>query len=235
MVGAFRLGWGSRLVRFLCSNLYISGIDYYTRREVFESLRAYNLYGFCCGFIWFIVLWDIAHAAFLQLLACKEPPCDGVEAHYISQVRWKYCDLHPPGCSGPAPTFVPFCGVYSTPRVSLTMPEMIPFCWPEFSCQKKFTSDSWRLKYNKLDHPEHLQVARQKNLDIRSAPPHVEPAQCRESNANNDSLEDLDAFRYLEHVENIAHSDSQTPPPPLPQTESFPGAGAPLSNYIAEP
>ena len=27
----------------------------------------------------FIVLWDIAHAVFLQLLACKESPCDGVE------------------------------------------------------------------------------------------------------------------------------------------------------------
>jgi len=32
------------------------------------------------GYILFIVLWDIAHAAFLQLLASKEPPCDGVEA-----------------------------------------------------------------------------------------------------------------------------------------------------------
>ena len=36
----------------------------------------------CLGFIsyLFIVLWDIAHAVFLQLLACKEPPCDGDEA-----------------------------------------------------------------------------------------------------------------------------------------------------------
>jgi hypothetical protein len=36
----------------------------------------------CSGFIFhlFIVLLDIAHAVFLQLLACKEPPCDGVEA-----------------------------------------------------------------------------------------------------------------------------------------------------------
>jgi len=36
----------------------------------------------CSGFILhsFIVLWDIAHAVILQLLACKEPPCDGVEA-----------------------------------------------------------------------------------------------------------------------------------------------------------
>jgi len=42
----------------------------------------------CSGFIFhlFIVLWHIAHAMFLQLLACKEPPCDGVEAQEISQV-----------------------------------------------------------------------------------------------------------------------------------------------------
>jgi len=80
MVVAFGLGSGSCFVCFLCSNLFISGIDYYTRREVFESLRVYFLYGFCIGCILFIVLWDIAHAAFLQLLACKEPPCDGVEA-----------------------------------------------------------------------------------------------------------------------------------------------------------
>jgi hypothetical protein len=32
------------------------------------------------GFILFIVLWDIAHTMFLQLLACKERACDGVEA-----------------------------------------------------------------------------------------------------------------------------------------------------------
>jgi hypothetical protein len=36
----------------------------------------------CSGLLFylFIVLWDIAQAVFLQLLACKEPPCDGVEA-----------------------------------------------------------------------------------------------------------------------------------------------------------
>jgi len=36
----------------------------------------------CSGFIFylFIVVWDITHALFLQPLACKEPPCDGVEA-----------------------------------------------------------------------------------------------------------------------------------------------------------
>ena len=55
---------------FRCSNQFISGIEYYTRREVLDRSR-FNL---------FIVLWDIADAAFLQLLACKEPPCDGIEA-----------------------------------------------------------------------------------------------------------------------------------------------------------
>ena len=73
------------LVRFPCSILFIPGIYYYTHRKDFGSLKVYFIYGFCTGFIFigfslFIVLWDIALAAFLQLLACKEPPCDGVEA-----------------------------------------------------------------------------------------------------------------------------------------------------------
>jgi hypothetical protein len=85
MVVAFRLGSRSCLVRFLCCNQCISGIYYYRRCEVFGSLKVYFIYGFCTGFIFigfslFIVLWNIAHAAFLQLLACKEPPCDGVDA-----------------------------------------------------------------------------------------------------------------------------------------------------------
>jgi len=87
MIVAFGLELGSCLVCFLCSNLFISGINYYTCCEVFGSRRVYFIYRFCIGFILFIVLWDIAHAVFLQLLACKEPPCDGVEAQSISQVR----------------------------------------------------------------------------------------------------------------------------------------------------
>jgi len=41
MVDVFGLGSGSCLVRFLCSNLSISGIDYYTCREVLGLLRVY--------------------------------------------------------------------------------------------------------------------------------------------------------------------------------------------------
>jgi hypothetical protein len=84
MVVAFGLWSGSGLIPFICSNLFISGIDYYTRREVsFIAQGLFYLYVlywvYFIGFILFIVLWDIAHAVFLQLLACKEPPCDGVE------------------------------------------------------------------------------------------------------------------------------------------------------------
>jgi len=71
-------------------------------------------------------------------------------------------------------------------------------------------------------------------LTIRRAPEHIELAQCREFNANNDSVEDLDMFSNLEHVENIADSYYQ-PPPPLPWTEIYPSGGAPLIDYIADP
>jgi len=119
--------------------------------------------------------------------------------------------------------------------MSSTMPEQTPFRCPELSCRKKSTSDSWQLKHIKLHYPEHLQVARQKNLTICSAPQCVEPAQHHEFNANKELVKDLDAFPYLKQVENIPDSESQSPPPPLPQMDIYPGAGAPLIDYIAEP
>jgi hypothetical protein len=57
MFVAFGLGSGSCLVRFLCCNLFISGIDYYTRCEVFGSLKVDFIYRFCIGFILLVLFY----------------------------------------------------------------------------------------------------------------------------------------------------------------------------------
>jgi len=105
---------------------------------------------------------------------------------------------------------------------------------PKYSCQTKSTSDSWRLKHIKLHHPEHLQVAPQQNLTIRSGPQQVESAQCQQFNAFKDSIEDLDAFRNLKHLEIVADSESQPPPPTPPRTATYPDASVPPLDSIAE-
>jgi len=85
MVVHYRLGSDSCLVRFVCSNPCISGVDHYTRLKVFGSLKVCFLYRFWTGFKFsglslLMVLWDIGHAACCQLLASKEPPWHGIES-----------------------------------------------------------------------------------------------------------------------------------------------------------
>ena len=50
-----------------------------------------------------------------------------------------------------------------------------------------------------------------------------------------DSCQHLDVFPYLEYFENIADWDWQPTSIPLPQTETYLGAGAPISNHSTEP
>jgi hypothetical protein len=52
---------------------------------------------------------------------------------------------------------------------------------------------------------------------------------------NKDSVKDLHAFTYLKHLEHIADSECHPPPTRLPRTETYPGAGAPMNDYLAEP
>jgi hypothetical protein len=88
MIVPFRFVSGSCPVRVLCSKLFISGVYYYRYHEVFGSLKVDFIYRFSTGFI-FIgfsllrVLWNIAHAAIMQLPVCKDSPCDAVEAQYV--------------------------------------------------------------------------------------------------------------------------------------------------------
>jgi len=56
---AFGLGSGSCLVRFLRSNLFIAGIDYYTCCEVFGSLKVYFIYVFCIGLILLVLFYSL--------------------------------------------------------------------------------------------------------------------------------------------------------------------------------
>lgn len=80
MVVALRLWLGSNHVHFIYSNLFISGLDNYMYCEVFGLLRVNFMSGFCIGFVLLIVFWVNAHAVYFQLLACKNPGCDGGEA-----------------------------------------------------------------------------------------------------------------------------------------------------------
>jgi hypothetical protein len=72
MVVVFGFKSGCSLVWFLCSHLFLAGMDYNTCCKVLRLLSVHIIYGVCIGYIVFIVLGDMAHAARLDLLACKE-------------------------------------------------------------------------------------------------------------------------------------------------------------------
>ena len=98
----------------------------------------------CSAFIFslFIALWDIAYAVFLQLLACKEPPCDGVEAQYITPVS---CAATHTRLLRPSTNFRPFLlGILHSSRVidngredSFLLPQM--FMPKEFHLRQLLT------------------------------------------------------------------------------------------------
>jgi hypothetical protein len=58
MVVTLGLGSFSCLACFLCPNLFISAIDYYSNREVFGSLRVYFISTFCIGFIILVLFYS---------------------------------------------------------------------------------------------------------------------------------------------------------------------------------
>jgi hypothetical protein len=72
-------------------------------------------------------------------------------------------------------------------------------------------------------------------MTVGSTPRCVEPTQHDEFNADKYSVKDFDGIPNLQHPEHVADLESQPAPPPLPGTETNPGASSPQSNYIAEP
>jgi hypothetical protein len=72
------------------------------------------------------------------------------------------------------------------------------------------------------------------NLTDCSERRYVEAAQRREFNTNKDSVKVLDAFTDLKHVGNIADSEAQPLPPILPHMQTYPCAGAPLSDFSTQ-
>jgi hypothetical protein len=89
------------------------------------------------------------------------------------------------------------------------MPEKTHFGGRKFSCRKKFTSCSWRIKHFKSHHPDHIQVENQQNLTVRTMPQHVESAHSHDFSANNDLVDDIDAFPSFVHIEIISNWDFQ--------------------------
>ena len=115
---------------------------------------------------------------------------------------------------------------------------------PDHRCGKKFELDTWRLNHIKKYHPDLLPPPTTnffcKRNPIGNLPQtqtsrrSINSPRPREFNANKDPVEDLCAYPYIEHLENIEESTTDKTPPPQPWTETYPNAGAPLVDYIPQ-
>jgi hypothetical protein len=123
MVVTFGLGPRSRVVGLLRSNLSMSGIEYYTRRAVFGTIKVYFISRFRIGFNFLVLFYSYYYGTSRMRCFCNSWR---VTNHLVIVLRLneslKCCErIHTPDCSGPAPTLVPFYSEYSTPRMLLTM------------------------------------------------------------------------------------------------------------------
>jgi hypothetical protein len=89
------------------------------------------------GFVFVLFYWFYFVHSIMGYRACSVFATPGVIVLRLNK-SLKYRELIPTtDCSGPAPTFDPFYGEYSTPRVSSTMLEKTHFHCLEFSFPKE--------------------------------------------------------------------------------------------------
>jgi hypothetical protein len=71
----------SVLINFACT-VSITPAAQFLNYSRFILFSGFVLVSFICVTL-FIVLWEVAHAAYFHLLACKITPSDGVEAQEV--------------------------------------------------------------------------------------------------------------------------------------------------------
>ena len=114
---------------------------------------------------------------------------------------------------------------------------------PDYRCNRKFETDTWRLKHIRTHHPDFLPpptINFRPKRNSLSKSVRTNSQRCinsphpREFNANKDPVEDCDAYPYVEHLVSITEPTPVETPPPQPWTETYPNAGTPLVEYIPQ-